>query len=56
MAILESKLTHDETFARQAEHWRSEMARLREEEARLRMGGGAKAQAAPTSRGDGSET
>src|SRR5689334_16861054 len=44
MAILESKASRGEAFERQAEHWRSEMARLREEEAKIRLGGGAKAQ------------
>src|SRR3954471_10385657 len=44
MAILESKASRGEAFERQAEHWRREVARLREEEARIRLGGGAKAQ------------
>lgn len=44
MAVLESKLTKNDAFARNAAFWRDEMARLREEEAVLRLGGGAKAQ------------
>ena len=44
MAILESKLNRNEAFERQAEHWRGEIGRLREEEGRIRLGGGEKAQ------------
>ncbi len=44
MAILESKVNRNEAFERQAEHWRGEVARLREEEERIRLGGGLKAQ------------
>jgi 3-methylcrotonyl-CoA carboxylase beta subunit len=44
LAILESKLNRNETFERQAEHWRNEMDRLREQEDRIRLGGGLKAQ------------
>lgn len=44
MAILESKVNRNEAFERQAEHWRSEVERLRTEEDRIRLGGGAKAQ------------
>jgi len=44
VAILESKVNRNEAFERQAEHWRGEVARLREEEERIRLGGGLKAQ------------
>jgi acetyl-CoA carboxylase carboxyltransferase component len=44
MAILESKTNRGEAFERQAEHWRKEMERLRTDEARIRLGGGAKSQ------------
>ena len=44
MAILESKTSRGEAFERQADHWRREMERLRQEEERIRLGGGAKAQ------------
>jgi 3-methylcrotonyl-CoA carboxylase beta subunit len=44
VAILESKLTKNDAFARQDAHWRGEVALLREEEARIQLGGGAKAQ------------
>jgi 3-methylcrotonyl-CoA carboxylase beta subunit len=44
VSTLESKVTHNETFARRAEHWRAEVARLAEEEKQLRLGGGAQAQ------------
>ena len=44
MAILASELQPDEAWRRRAEHWRGELARLREEEARLRTGGGESAQ------------
>lgn len=44
MAILESKVNRNEAFERQAEHWRSEVERLRAEEDRIRLGGGVKAQ------------
>lgn len=44
MAILESKVNRNEAFERQAEHWRSEVERLRSEEDRIRLGGGLKAQ------------
>jgi 3-methylcrotonyl-CoA carboxylase beta subunit len=43
VAILESRLSKNEAFERQAEHWRGEVARLRAEEAGIRLGGGAKA-------------
>src|ERR1700674_1557622 len=41
---LESRVSRNEAFARGVAHWRGEVARLREEEERLRLGGGAKAQ------------
>ncbi len=41
----ESKLKIDEAFRSRQEHWAAECARLAEQEARLREGGGAKAQA-----------
>ena len=44
MAILESKIKRNEAFERQAEHWRREVERLREEEEVLKLGGGLKAQ------------
>jgi acetyl-CoA carboxylase carboxyltransferase component len=44
VAILESKLKRDEGFARRDAYWRAELARLREEEERLRLGGGPRAQ------------
>ncbi|RPH54337.1 acyl-CoA carboxylase subunit beta [bacterium] len=44
MAILESKLNRNEAFERQAEHWRRQVEEIREQEERLRLGGGAKAQ------------
>ncbi len=42
---MESRLKIDEVFRRRHEHWSAELARLAAEEARLREGGGAKAQA-----------
>src|SRR4051812_3303686 len=44
VAILESKLKRNDAFERRTAHWRGEMERLRGEEERLRLGGGAKAQ------------
>ena len=44
MTVLESRLQQDEAFRRRATHWREAVARLREEEARLMLGGGEKAQ------------
>jgi acetyl-CoA carboxylase carboxyltransferase component len=44
VAILESKVKRSEAFERQAEHWRREVERLREEEEVLKLGGGLKAQ------------
>ena len=44
MAVIESKLKKNDTFAKRAEHWRGEVERLREQEAVLREGGGAKRQ------------
>ena len=44
MPRLESRISRNEAFERRSAHWRSEVARLREEEERLRLGGGAGAQ------------
>ena len=44
MPILESRVSRNEAFERRTAHWRGEVARLREEEERLRLGGGAVAQ------------
>ena len=44
MPILESRVSRNEAFERRTAHWRGEVARLREEEERLRLGGGATAQ------------
>jgi acetyl-CoA carboxylase carboxyltransferase component len=44
VAILESKVNRNEAYERQADHCRSEVERLREEEDRIRQGGGLKAQ------------
>jgi acetyl-CoA carboxylase carboxyltransferase component len=44
LATLESKLKKNEAYERRAAHWRGEVERLRSEEERLRLGGGAKAQ------------
>lgn len=44
MAILESKVNRNEAFERQAEHWRRQVAEIREAEERIRLGGGVKAQ------------
>jgi acetyl-CoA carboxylase carboxyltransferase component len=44
LAILESKINRNETFERQSGHWRAELDRLREQEDRIRLGGGLKAQ------------
>ncbi|HEV3075219.1 MAG TPA: carboxyl transferase domain-containing protein, partial [Thermoanaerobaculia bacterium] len=41
---MESRISRNEAFERRSAHWRSEVARLREEEERLRLGGGAVAQ------------
>ena len=43
MTILTSGLKRNEAFVRREAHWRREVERLREEEARLRLGGGPKA-------------
>ena len=44
MAILESKVNRGEAFERQAEHWRRRIEEIREQEDRIRLGGGLKAQ------------
>jgi 3-methylcrotonyl-CoA carboxylase beta subunit len=44
LAILESKVNRNEAFERQSEHWRREVEKIREEEDRIRLGGGLKAQ------------
>ncbi len=43
MSILESKINRNEAFERQGEHWRGEVERLREQEDKIRLGGGLKA-------------
>jgi 3-methylcrotonyl-CoA carboxylase beta subunit len=44
VAILESRLNRNEAFERQSEHWRRKVGEIREQEDRLRLGGGLKAQ------------
>ncbi len=44
MAILESKVNRNDAFERQAEHWRRKVEEIREQEDRIRLGGGLKAQ------------
>jgi 3-methylcrotonyl-CoA carboxylase beta subunit len=44
LSILETKLVKNEAFTRRSDHWRAEIARLRDEEATIRLGGGPKAQ------------
>jgi acetyl-CoA carboxylase carboxyltransferase component len=44
VAILESKVNRGEAFERQAEHWRRRAEEIREQEDRIRLGGGLKAQ------------
>jgi 3-methylcrotonyl-CoA carboxylase beta subunit len=51
LAILESRVSRNEAFERQAEHWRGAVARLRAEEERIRLGGGEKAQARQKAQG-----
>ena len=51
MATLETKVSPNGAFERRAAHWRGEVARLRSEEERLRLGGGAKAQERQRSQG-----
>jgi acetyl-CoA carboxylase carboxyltransferase component len=43
VSILESKINRNEAFERQSEHWRGEVERLREQEDKIRLGGGLKA-------------
>jgi len=43
VSILESKINRNEAFERQSEHWRGEIERLREQEDKIRLGGGLKA-------------
>ena len=40
VAILESKVNRNEAFERRAEHWRRQMEEIREQEDRIRLGGG----------------
>jgi acetyl-CoA carboxylase carboxyltransferase component len=54
VAIIESRLTKNETFDKNAAHWQAEVERLRGEEAKIRLGGGEKAQA--KQRGQGKMT
>ena len=51
MTILESRLRQGETFERQAEHWRDELARLAASEAVIRAGGGERRQAKQRQKG-----
>src|ERR1700730_8296380 len=51
LSILESKLVKNDAFTRRAEHWRAEIARLRDEETTIRLGGGLKAQERQRSQG-----
>jgi 3-methylcrotonyl-CoA carboxylase beta subunit len=44
VAILESKVNRNGAIERQAEHWRRQVAEIRTQEDRIRLGGGAKAQ------------
>jgi acetyl-CoA carboxylase carboxyltransferase component len=44
LTILESKVSRGEAFERQAEHWRRTVEEVREQEHRIRLGGGLKAQ------------
>ncbi|HEV8581769.1 MAG TPA: carboxyl transferase domain-containing protein [Thermoanaerobaculia bacterium] len=44
MTILESKFNRNGAFERQDEHWRRQIAEIREQEERIRLGGGVKAQ------------
>jgi 3-methylcrotonyl-CoA carboxylase beta subunit len=44
VAILESKINRGEAFERQAEHWRRRIEEIREDEERIKLGGGLKAQ------------
>ena len=44
MAILESKVSRGEAFERQSEHWRRKVEEIREQEHRIQLGGGLKAQ------------
>jgi acetyl-CoA carboxylase carboxyltransferase component len=44
VAILESKVNRNEAFERRTEHWRRRVEEIREEEDRIRLGGGVKAQ------------
>lgn len=51
MAVLESNLTKNDAFERRAAHWRAEVERLREQQAKIELGGGEKAQAKQHARG-----
>jgi len=44
VAILESKINRGESFERAAEHWRRRIEEIREQEERIKLGGGLKAQ------------
>jgi acetyl-CoA carboxylase carboxyltransferase component len=44
VTILESKFNRNGAFERQDEHWRRQIAEIREQEERIRLGGGVKAQ------------
>lgn len=51
MAVIESELERNEDFTRRDEHWRREVERLRQEQAAIREGGGARATARHKERG-----
>ncbi|HEV8629876.1 MAG TPA: carboxyl transferase domain-containing protein [Thermoanaerobaculia bacterium] len=51
MAVLDSRLAHDDPFTRRDEHWRARLGELAAEEARLQLGGGVEAQEKQRQRG-----
>jgi 3-methylcrotonyl-CoA carboxylase beta subunit len=51
LSILQTKLVKNEAFDRRAEHWQREIDRLHSDEARIRLGGGLKAQEKQRSQG-----
>jgi len=51
VAVLESTIARDDAFERRADHWRQAMAAIAEEQERLRLGGGPKAQDKQRARG-----
>jgi acetyl-CoA carboxylase carboxyltransferase component len=44
VAVLETEVKRNEAFERRSEHWRRQMEAIREQEDRIRLGGGLKAQ------------